>query len=193
MNEKLHDLKKAAHELLIDYDSIQQGLSVVSESFREKLQAAVNTAWREHLLSRLTFIQESCALILRDLGVKSTEPSRSRRSRALIAIATERQRQKTAENWDDEHDDTHEDGQLALMAAYYAVPWQPQVQADNCDDTKPNRQLWPGDWERLLWPSQWLSAAAKKGKKSREQQLIVAGALIVAELDRLYRKDTNFT
>lgn len=82
-------------------------------------------------------------------------------------IAIERARQAFIEGWTPEHDDEHEDGELARAAACYAdpVPWHPV----------PPR--WP--WERRWW---------KPSPEDRVRELMKAGALIAAEIDRLQRQ-----
>jgi len=76
-------------------------------------------------------------------------------------IAAERQRQINVEGWTPEHDDGHTQGELARAAAVYAVP-------DLHDD------WWP-------WDDGWY----RPGDPIRE--LVKAGALIAAEIDRLQR------
>lgn len=82
-------------------------------------------------------------------------------------VAAERQRQIEVEGWDAEHDADryHCEGQLAEAACYYAHP------ADKV--------------ARSLWPYSWSSQYAKRDRKSRLRQLVVAGALLHAEYDRL--------
>jgi hypothetical protein len=86
------------------------------------------------------------------------------------AIENERDRQYTVECFTDEHDDGWTHGELARAAAYYATPctWR---------DRLPN----------LLWP--WLSKWFKPTPENRQRELIKAAALIVAEIERLSRKD----
>ena len=77
-------------------------------------------------------------------------------------IARERQRQIDEEGWTPEHDDRHNDGALAHAAAVYA--------SDRVDI----QDVWP-------WPDE------PPKMKGEQQNLIRAGALIAAELDRLQR------
>lgn len=80
-------------------------------------------------------------------------------------IVDERLRQQYEEGWDESHDDQHVDEELAYAAAYYACP---RLAGDT--------PYWP-------WDPEW----DKSKKHSRESQLIIAGALILAELERLDR------
>lgn len=76
-------------------------------------------------------------------------------------IAAERQRQKEVEGWTPEHDDQHTDGSLATVAACYIAPGYAK---------------WPKSWSQDWWKP-----------KDRRADLVRAGALIAAEIDRLDR------
>lgn len=87
---------------------------------------------------------------------------------ALLLIAAERRRQIEMEGWTPEHDDEeHGMGQLAAAAACYALP------PDEDEPSDPPK-FWP-------WGKEWW----KPG--DRVHELTKAGALIVAEIDRLQR------
>ncbi len=86
---------------------------------------------------------------------------------AIDKIYSERLRQIYVEGWNAEHDDKHTDGELARAAAVYAVPANHRTQAMMFS-------TWPFD-------DSWL----KLTPDDRERELIKAGALIVAELERL--------
>lgn len=97
-------------------------------------------------------------------------------------IAAERQRQIDTEGWTHEHDDEHDDGSMATVAALYASP----------------KPLWDTDWP---WDPSWdKRPRAKEGfllyandtpTLDRVRALEKAGALIAAEIDRLLRKETS--
>lgn len=93
---------------------------------------------------------------------------------ALDDIAYERRRQIESEGWSAAHDDSHDDGEMARAAASYALAgagFSPKVfSVDLCE------RIWPWSWE---W---W-----KIARKTRRQRLIVAAALLVAEIERLDR------
>jgi hypothetical protein len=74
-------------------------------------------------------------------------------------ILAERHRQITDEGWFPEHDDQHADGEMAQAAACYA---------------------WSGCWP---WDVEW----DKRLKHGRRKQLIIAAALLIAEIERLDR------
>ena len=79
-------------------------------------------------------------------------------------IEAERERQIHQEGWTEEHDDKHVNNELALAAACYAVP-----------DVF-SQGYWPPTWD-LSWHK----------STTRIRDLVKAGALIAAEIDRLQR------
>ena len=87
------------------------------------------------------------------------------------AIA-ERIRQKSVEGWTPEHDAQHDQGELAIAAACYALNKMP-VYSDYWWDEV--REWWP-------WHPDW----DKREKHDRERSLEIAAALIMAELDRIH-------
>lgn len=95
-------------------------------------------------------------------------------------IAAERQRQQSEEGWSARHDDGHRLGEIALAAAAYAVP--PDVRDDAY--TSPVLRISHRLWE-VLWP--WSRAEWKPTPRDRVRELVKAGALIAAEIDRLQR------
>ena len=114
-----------------------------------------------------------------DLITKLSAPENSdkvaRSAEAIAEISAERNRQVAVEGWTLVHDDEHVSGEIAAMAAFYAMP--------------PAAREWPasetGYGETLgkaILPEGW---TGKEGDRRRE--LIKAGALIVAEIERLDR------
>lgn len=85
---------------------------------------------------------------------------------AMSLIAAERQRQINVEGWTPEHDDEHECGELVRGAAAYLM-------ARSAQDVN---NIWPWNWN---W---W-----KPTPNNRVRELVKAGALIVAEIERLQR------
>lgn len=88
-------------------------------------------------------------------------------------IAVERQRQVDSEGWTAEHDDEHDDGEMALAAACYARMAHIPDDLRRPDD-KDTPEHWPWEWD------EWKP-------KSQLRDLARAGALIAAEIDRLQR------
>lgn len=105
---------------------------------------------------------------------------------AWTDVLAERERQKAVEGWTVEHDDEHAEGELGLAAACYAAP-------------VPIRCEWPvsdgarsaGEGSNAFPPTQWLSAWPWDDKwwkpTDRRRDLVKAGALILAEIERLDR------
>ena len=86
-------------------------------------------------------------------------------SRAAWSIMAERRRQIDVEGWTPEHDDTeHTAGELANAAAAWARTQQIVM-------------AWPGN------------SPTDKRSKPRRGQLVIAGALILAEIERLDRAE----
>lgn len=83
-------------------------------------------------------------------------------------IAAERQRQIDAEGWTPEHDAEHDRDDLALAAVGYATPPHLRPLSGGAP------RWWP--WERRFW---------KPTPDDRVRELVKAGALIAAEIDRL--------
>lgn len=108
--------------------------------------------------------------------------SREAFSPAVQAIAAERRRQIEKEGWLPEHDDTHVNGELAQAAAAYTLGLYAVTGA-----VQSGKKFLP--WAKTLWP--WDLKWWKP--KDREHDLVKAGALIVAELERLYRAASSTT
>lgn len=90
-------------------------------------------------------------------------------------IARERERQIFKEGWSAKHDDGHGDGALARAGAVYATP-EKLRQHKMIGDYTVQDHLWPFDEE-------WF----KPTPEDRIRELVKAGALIAAEIDRLQR------
>ena len=101
-------------------------------------------------------------------------------------IAEERRRQIEEEGWTSEHDDKHKSGEMIFAGVCYAInfgfnaigqkgkyrllPWSEMIFA-------------PKEWIKYLWPFEecWWKP------KDNLRDLIRAGALIAAEIDRIQR------
>lgn len=91
-------------------------------------------------------------------------------------IATERRRQVDEEGWSAEHDDLHMEGELAMAGALYAAPTPVYLISEDGDELDP----WP-------WSADW----DKRDNHPRLRRLVIAGALIAAEIDRLLRLEAG--
>lgn len=93
-------------------------------------------------------------------------------------IRKERQRQRSrasrGEFYSFTHDDEHDKGEIASAAAVYAMP--PEYRARN-------QSAW-----RAMWPGGW---TFKPSADYRIRELVKAGALIAAEIDRLLRAEAR--
>ncbi|AOJ69368.1 MULTISPECIES: hypothetical protein [Burkholderia] len=91
-----------------------------------------------------------------------------RETDAARDVLAERRRQVEAEGWTPKHDDAHSTGDMALAAACYAV-----ADNENYPPTEPP-DLWP-------WDLDWWKPTDER------RNLVKAGALILAEIERLDR------
>jgi hypothetical protein len=93
-------------------------------------------------------------------------------------IEAERIRQVAVEGYTSEHDATFRDGQLAWAAVCYAAPG-------------PVFRLYDGILYDDPWP--WNGGFDKRDDHDRLRQLVIAGALIAAEIDRMQAELSNNT
>lgn len=104
-------------------------------------------------------------------------------SLAAYDVLIERRRQITSEGWTPEHDDDHVDGSLANAAACYAATTRTfkaeQYVGRGYETYTAYEDLWPKSWADHWW----------RPRKSRRRKLIVAAALILAEIERLDRAE----
>lgn len=104
-------------------------------------------------------------------------------SPGAIMIADERSRQIEVEGYDSVHDDMHEDGELTSAAESYLLA------ANYCTEVRSKSQI-----KRMLAspPRFWMwEASAWKPSEDPIRNLVKAGALIAAEIDRLIRAKKN--
>ena len=93
---------------------------------------------------------------------------------AIELIAAERDRQVNVEGWTIEHDEEHDKGELAIAAACYALAGLHR---------RTGFDEGGGTYVPVIWP--WERAAWKPTPDDRIRELVKAGALIVAEIERL--------
>lgn len=98
-------------------------------------------------------------------------------------IAMERQRQMGQEGWTEDHDDTHTMGELSQAAHAYAEVASAQTRGASADEFPADMMVAEGDWpfEEKWW----------KPSSDPIRNLIKAGALVAAEIDRLLRTQHN--
>lgn len=97
-------------------------------------------------------------------------------SRAAQDVLAERRRQVDAEEWTPEHDDEHDAGEMAMAAACYAGNAGGYVWRHGT----PGEEVWP-------WSLSWWKPTTPR------RDLVKAGALILAEIERIDRAEAAKT
>lgn len=97
-----------------------------------------------------------------------------RGGQAAADVLNERLRQITDEGWTSEHDDEHDQGEMAAAAAAYATNAVRSILGRSYAGNMPG--IWPKSWQFKWW----------KPRTPRED-LVRAGALILAEIERIDR------
>lgn len=138
-------------------------------------QAAI--VWRADLITILADLEHKQAAFLdykRLLASRGTVLSA-----AALDVLAERQRQVSSEGWTPGHDDEHGAGSMARAAAVYALVGSSdgRVQGDELTPSITER-LWPWGWN-------WFKP------KSKRHNLVRAGALILAEIERMDRASAH--
>lgn len=145
----------------------QEALGIGDYEFAQE-SADIANALRELLQARRT-IEELTSVVEQRNGecVRLHSELESRTVTAAAAdVLAERQRQVTAEGWTAERDDGYQNSELADAAACYAI------HAHNQGFSTPAH--WP--WSQYWWK-----------QTSPRRDLVKAGALILAEIERLDR------
>lgn len=105
-------------------------------------------------------------LKLAEITLASLEAEAVAFNPAILDVASERQRQMSIEGWTSEHDDAYQNSELAVAAACYAI------HAHNQGFSTPAHWPWSPDWWKQSGP---------------RRDLVKAGALILAEIERIDR------
>lgn len=102
-------------------------------------------------------------------------------------IAQERQEQIEKHGYNKSHDKKHDGGNLALNASILASPQVIYEIEAFANSTRINALNVSPDWKlpHLAQKGNIIVHNSKLGKRERIKQLIVAGALICAEIDRI--------
>ena len=135
---------------------------------------------REGFLEAARLVDEAYALF--ELAHKKlTSPSNPenslpQQSQALLDVAAERCRQVEAEGYDHEHDDSHVNDEIAAMATYYAMP-------HGARDWDASSAGYGKTFGEAIIPEGWAVASSC----DRRRELVKAGALILAEIERIDR------
>ena len=100
-------------------------------------------------------------------------------TKALEDIAAERQRQIEKEGWTPDHDDKNDPGELSGAASAYALNAACLLSPYDGTPTSEAPDCWPPEWDKKWW---------KPSFDNPRRDLVKAGALILAEIERLDRK-----
>lgn len=159
---------------------MQPGIKAASE-----FDADLGDAREPHYCAAMAQVDKLAAII-----AKHAPASPSAAAGGADLIAAERRRQIEAEGWDVAHDDEHDAGEMALAAACYATPIPLLAEVIrqvpcNCREAGcPHVGMTaPATTDPWPWSEEW----DKRRKHDRLRQLVIAGALIAAEIDRLKR------
>jgi len=99
-------------------------------------------------------------------------------TKAAADVLAERQRQRNAEGWTEQHDDDHRQGELAAAAACYAAPFRVFRPVERMGRDHEVFHSYDAGWP---WDGEWWKP------KDRRRDLVRAGALILAEIERIDR------
>ncbi|GAB7416270.1 ead/Ea22-like family protein [Enterobacter asburiae] len=97
---------------------------------------------------------------------------------ALLDVIAERQRQMSVEGWTPKHDDKHDNNELAFAASCYAFHSAAASWDFEDDGTPYDIHPAPKNWP---WSPEWWKP------KNPRRDLVKAGALILAEIERIDR------
>lgn len=104
-------------------------------------------------------------------------------NKAIQLIHIERQRQRSQEGFTPEHDDNHRSGELSDAAQAYVHAARKQARGESHEYILELVAACEVPWP---WEDEWWKPSA-----SQIRNLVKAGALIVAEIERLQRIEAN--
>lgn len=109
-------------------------------------------------------------------------------------IANERRQQIEVKGWSPQHDDSHDDGAMALAACCYASPELLYVK-ENYANQLTFRDCWPWDekCDRRPHNGNVVLPNAIAPLHQRRRMLVKAAALLMAEIERLDRLSLKIT
>lgn len=170
---KIGDLVRDPAGNLMRY-AVHETVLTALQAENERLRARV--AELEGILSDMTSSHDAALTHAANIEERAekAEAERDALTSAAKDVLAERQRQITYEGWTPEHDDAYQVGVLADAAACYLLNrHNAQGNARNLLDTA-FRYLWP-------WAASWWKPT------DRRRDLVKAGALIIAEIERIDR------
>ena len=104
-------------------------------------------------------------------------------TKAAQDVLAERERQIAAEGYTPAHDDGHTLGEIGLAAALYALPYEAEIDGEKLI----NQSDFIGLQMALEIACDW----SLKPEPDRRKRLVKAGAMILAEIERIYRLPTH--
>jgi len=113
---------------------------------------------------------------IRAIIATPSDPVREAETAAARDVLAERARQISVEGWTPEHDDAHVNGELRIVAAAYAD----RSHGLRVDGLPP---YWPRTWAKHWWKPIGINDLTPS-----RFDLVKAGALILAEIERLDRQ-----
>ncbi|HHE6155682.1 TPA: hypothetical protein ACPE3U_001199 [Citrobacter freundii] len=162
MYDVVAEAYEEAKEQIAKDVEIKARLCLESNSLFDRLRAAEKRiAEINKRNTELTAKIEPMDRRIAELEVRAFNP-------AILDVIAERQRQQSVEGWTPEHDDEHCNGELAMAAVCYMN----ETGTVNRNGGKP----WGWPWDASWWKS-----------GSRRRNLVKAGALILAEIERIDR------
>lgn len=127
----------------------------------------------EQELANTTPATDAFLAEVRAQGVKSL-------SNAVQSMISERQRQQSVEGWTPKHDDKHDNNELAFAASCYAFHSAAASWDFEDDGTPYDIHPAPKNWP---WAPEWWKPTNPR------RDLVKAGALILAEIERIDRQE----
>ncbi len=164
------DVHKVAAEIVAERDQLR------AEAERSKAQSVRGFTYEELevLWDKLRTDYDKARARVAEL-----EQDKARLSAGAGLIADERARQIAKEGWTPDHDDEHAAGELTEAAMCYGCAATEQINLGKRADVGGTPKTWP--WDAKWW----------KPSPDPVRNLVKAGALIAAEIDRLHRATLN--
>lgn len=161
--------RQALDELLTEYFRLYK-VEEELDGARKRLENIRTSAHIEHefrILENKTLSAraQSAEAALREMRI----------TKAAEDVLAERKRQISAEGWTPEHDDRHEARELARAAAVYAL-----------HVTQPPKMIFSHELQEEI-PENWPWAKCYFKPRGPRRDLVRAGALILAEIERIDR------
>jgi len=149
---------------------------------------------RESAHSELINTPNVCDSVAWDLCVKFAEIGakttlaimRDLKARSTLSVLAERHRQIAEEGWTSEHDDNHVLGELLNAAKSYFL------HATGRALYVPNWPSWPESQKREGTPLEWSWERKWWKPKDQRRDLVRAGALALAEMERIKRNRNKY-